>query len=190
MIPSLYHCGLISFRSDHGHPNNKVPGANMGPIWVLRPQMGPMLAPWTLLSGGLHLPGQLSTMRWRQCTLLRVSTYGDIMISFEAYKRGHLLTVTNHIMRFQIRSWIMYYRLIFVQYIVIRILVWTKYHEKPHWLCSFIPPVSKIHISTVGERTVALKIIARCSITQTPAGQSKVWWWHARKMVVIYFKRI
>ena len=44
--------------------------------------------------------------------------------------------------------------------------------------------------STAGERTVALKIIARCSITQTPTGQSKVWWWHARKMVVIYSKRI
>ena len=43
---------------------------------------------------------------------------------------------------------------------------------------------------TVGERTVALKIIARCSITQTPTGQSKVRWWHARKMVVIYSKRI
>ena len=26
-------------------------------------------------------------------------------------------------------------------------------------------------IITVGERTVALKIIARCSITQTPSGQ-------------------
>ena len=33
-------------------------------------------------------------------------------------------------------------------------------------------------------------IIARCSITQTPTGQSKVWWWHDRKMVVIYSKRI
>ena len=44
--------------------------------------------------------------------------------------------------------------------------------------------------TTVGERTVALKIIARCSITQLPTGQLKVWWWHARKMVVIYSKRI
>ena len=43
---------------------------------------------------------------------------------------------------------------------------------------------------TVGECTVALKIILPCSITQTPTGQSKVWWWHALKMVVIYFKRI
>ena len=43
---------------------------------------------------------------------------------------------------------------------------------------------------TVGERTVALKIIARCSITQTPTGQSRVWRRHARKMVLVYFKRI
>ena len=38
----------------------------------------------------------------------------------------------------------------------------------------------EVAIITVGERTVALKSIARCSITQTPTGQSKVWWWHAR----------
>ena len=44
--------------------------------------------------------------------------------------------------------------------------------------------------NTVGERTVTLKINARCSITQTLTGQSIVWWWHARKMVMIYFKRI
>ena len=31
------------------------------------------------------------------------------------------------------------------------------------------------YIITVEERTVALKIIARYSITQTPTGQSKVW---------------
>ena len=43
---------------------------------------------------------------------------------------------------------------------------------------------------TVGDRTVALNIIARCSITQTPTGQSKVWWLHARKRVVICLKRI
>ena len=39
-------------------------------------------------------------------------------------------------------------------------------------------------LRTVGERTVAFKIIACCSITQTPTGQSKVWWW----MVVNNFK--
>ena len=47
-----------------------------------------------------------------------------------------------------------------------------------------------ISYTTVGERTVALNFFACCSITQTPTGQSKVWWCHARKMVVIYFKRI
>ena len=30
---------------------NKVHGANMGPVWADRTQVGPMLAPWTLLSG-------------------------------------------------------------------------------------------------------------------------------------------
>ena len=31
--------------------DSKIHGANMGPTWVLSPQMGPMLAPWTLLLG-------------------------------------------------------------------------------------------------------------------------------------------
>ena len=32
-------------------PDSKVHGANMGPSGSCRPQMGPMLAPWILLSG-------------------------------------------------------------------------------------------------------------------------------------------
>ena len=32
-------------------PDSKVHGANMGPTWADRTQVGPMLAPWTLLSG-------------------------------------------------------------------------------------------------------------------------------------------
>ena len=32
-------------------PDSKVHGANIGPTWALSAQMGPMLAPWTLLSG-------------------------------------------------------------------------------------------------------------------------------------------
>ena len=47
-----------------------------------------------------------------------------------------------------------------------------------------------VTVITVGARTVALDIIARCAITQTPTRQSKVWWWHAQKMVVIFLKRI
>ena len=32
-------------------PDSKVHGANMGPIWGDRTQVGPMSAPWTLFSG-------------------------------------------------------------------------------------------------------------------------------------------
>ena len=32
-------------------PDNKVHGANMGPIWNRQDPGGPTLAPWTLLSG-------------------------------------------------------------------------------------------------------------------------------------------
>ena len=34
-------------------PDNKVHGVNSGPTWVLSAQVGPILAPWTLLSGML-----------------------------------------------------------------------------------------------------------------------------------------
>ena len=36
------------------HPDGKVHGTNTGPPGSCRPQMGPILAPWSLLSG--HLP--------------------------------------------------------------------------------------------------------------------------------------
>ena len=42
----------------------------------------------------------------------------------------------------------------------------------------------------IGKRKISFKMIACCSITQTPTRQSKVSWWHDRKMVVIYFKRM
>ena len=49
-------------------PDSKVHGANMGPTWVLSAPDGPMLAPWTLLSGmittwcySLHLTSCPST---------------------------------------------------------------------------------------------------------------------------------
>ena len=41
----VYH--IISYTI----PDNKFHGANMGPTWGRRAQMGPMLAPWTLLTG-------------------------------------------------------------------------------------------------------------------------------------------
>ena len=38
-------------NSDSIIPDSKVHGANKGPTWVLSAPDGPMLAPWTLLSG-------------------------------------------------------------------------------------------------------------------------------------------
>ena len=35
----------------YDYPDCKVHGANMGPNWVLSAPAGPMLVPWTLLSG-------------------------------------------------------------------------------------------------------------------------------------------
>ena len=37
------------------NPDSRVHGANMEPIWADRTQVGPMLAPWTLLSGKHYL---------------------------------------------------------------------------------------------------------------------------------------
>ena len=38
--------------SDDTNPDSKVQGVNMGPTWA---QMGPMLAPWTFLSGNAYM---------------------------------------------------------------------------------------------------------------------------------------
>ena len=43
-----------------GFPDSKVHGANMGPSGDDRTQMGPMLAPWTLLSGLIHVKSYIS----------------------------------------------------------------------------------------------------------------------------------
>ena len=37
------------------NPDSKVHGANMGPIWARQDPGGPMLAPWTLLSGNAYI---------------------------------------------------------------------------------------------------------------------------------------
>ena len=39
---------IVNMNND---PDSKIYGANMGPPGSCRPQMGPMVAPWTLLSG-------------------------------------------------------------------------------------------------------------------------------------------
>ena len=49
--------------------DSKVHGANMGPTWVLSAPDGPMLSPWTLLSGNecRHLP---RSCKWSKSSTL------------------------------------------------------------------------------------------------------------------------
>ena len=49
--PEPYYYNQVEW---HNHiPDNKAHEANMGPIWGQQDMVGPMLAPWTLLSGML-----------------------------------------------------------------------------------------------------------------------------------------
>ena len=52
LLRGICHDALDSLSGDNYEvlPDSKVHGANMGPIWC-RQDPGPMLAPWTLLSG-------------------------------------------------------------------------------------------------------------------------------------------
>ena len=60
-------------------PDSKVHGANMGPIWGRRTQVGPMLAPWTLLSGvvlyGVHNLSTRDRFRMLLITVMRMNWY-------------------------------------------------------------------------------------------------------------------
>ena len=57
----LYQMPILAIYIIHAVPDSKVHGANMGPIWADRAQVGPMLAPWTLLSGVLFTIGHKTT---------------------------------------------------------------------------------------------------------------------------------
>ena len=54
-----------------GHLDSKVHGANMGPSGADRTQVGPMLAPWTLLSGQKWFSLKVSFLGTWTITLLR-----------------------------------------------------------------------------------------------------------------------
>ena len=50
----IYGLRVCRHRDSHNfitYPDSKIHGANMGPIWVDRTQVGPMLVPWTLPYG-------------------------------------------------------------------------------------------------------------------------------------------
>ena len=49
-------------RNASSIPDSKIHGDNMGPTWVLSAPDGPMLAPWTLLSGITYSSTRQSTV--------------------------------------------------------------------------------------------------------------------------------
>ena len=62
----------------------KFMGPTWGPPGTCRPQMGPMLAPWTLLSGtfssGLNDPVIMWSLRY-VCTCFSVQHYNDVIMN-------------------------------------------------------------------------------------------------------------
>ena len=64
VFPGMW-ISIIQLRELWDDPDGKVHGANMGHIWADRTQVGPMLAPWTLLYGCLiFIIGILKLLRW------------------------------------------------------------------------------------------------------------------------------
>ena len=62
----------IKIRPSLDYPDSKLHGANMGPTWVLSAPDGPMLSPWTLLSGYLSFKLEIPILvRWH----LNIETY-------------------------------------------------------------------------------------------------------------------
>ena len=60
----MISCGMVIRSATPHTPHNKVHGANIGPIWGRQDPGGPMLAPWTLLSGtpSRETPGTMKTL--------------------------------------------------------------------------------------------------------------------------------
>ena len=99
------HCGgymtlnsLFVITSPHcivHIPDSKVHGVNMGPPGPCRPQMDPMLAPWTLLSGILYLhtiPQGICT-RFTLCRVLFLfcaSNFYPYLVCFLHWHHGNL----------------------------------------------------------------------------------------------------
>ena len=70
--------GVPSTRVRVNSSDRKVHGAYMGPPESCRPQMGPMLTPWTLLSGSVH--NRMIPTVWRNIMLkdIPMTDFGPI----------------------------------------------------------------------------------------------------------------
>ena len=65
--------GVCVVTSYETFPGSKVHGANMRPIWSRQDPGGPMLAPWTLLSGFLIVPKHRIKLDWYAKVLHEIS---------------------------------------------------------------------------------------------------------------------
>ena len=68
----------------------KFMGPTWGPPGSCRPQMGPMLVPWTLLSG-LLAPVELFTGCWRHCSMYSIGTLCYCCSSVMSFILSHLV---------------------------------------------------------------------------------------------------
>ena len=85
-------------------PDSKVHGNNMGPTWVLLAKDGPMLVPWTLLSGllvvslkKLEKSGQWIGRPWGLCYFIVLcymqhNTINSLHANFFQRKHKHVFT--------------------------------------------------------------------------------------------------
>ena len=91
--PPLHNLRPISYWQNSSTewstiPDSKVHGANMGSPGSCRPQMGPMLAPWTLLSGMWNNNVATTLSNWtiwsafeNNCVILRATMVNLILSS-------------------------------------------------------------------------------------------------------------
>ena len=88
-------CHKICTRLSYAFPDRKVHGTNMGPIWGRQDPGGPMLAPWTLLSGALSLWSyhqlKIYDMYAINSPLFRVTHLPIFLILFHLYCCKHMV---------------------------------------------------------------------------------------------------
>ena len=106
--PLSFGIWCVSHQRFHGNSDSKVHVANMGPTWVLSPQVGPMLVPWTLLSGNWwNKTMQISTdIIWPWCGKPHQNLY--ILYGMHSTHRSLLFlmaTVWNRTTALQAKTW-------------------------------------------------------------------------------------
>ena len=75
------------------HPDSKCMGPTWGPPGSCRPQMGPMLAPWTLLSGVMGY----GMIQWEYT--VHEKNYSHVQRHFAVQSRAYVMADFTHILQ-------------------------------------------------------------------------------------------